>query len=374
MTEQDILNDKNEIEKKIGYQFNNKKLLVQAFTRKSFAVENDGFEDNEVLEFYGDQLVNTVMTKWLYDKFSTVPNPYQDDFFYSQRDESELSKSRMNYISKAALSHCINISGLYKYLLLGKSDERNEVWKSEKVQCDLFEAIIGAVAVDSSKRTVDFNRNSHSDWDFDTITKSCKALWGMLHFDEDYIEMLEDMCENMNISKPNFQTDSSGQDGQPFKCKVSLYIQNNCQPETFEGTGSSELSAKMEAAKNALTFLHEYQIEQIIGNATPENAVSALNTLYLKKYISKPEYNCSVSPDDDGNQIWCCECFIKEYEAKEGYNSAGIGEEYTKSEAKAAAAYDMICFILGKENTYQDAENEPYGNILDDGYGFDDDD
>lgn len=196
----------------------------------------------------------------------------------------------------------------------------------------------------------------------------------MLHFDEDYIEMLEDMCENMNISKPNLQTVSPWQNGQPFKCRVSLYIQNNWQPETLEGTGNSELSAKMEAAKSALTFLHKYQIKQIIGNATPENAVSALNTLYLKKYISKPEYNCSVSPDDDGKQIWRCECFIKEYEAKEGYNSAGIGKKYTKSEAKGAAAYDMICFILGKENTYQDAENEQYENILDDSYGFDDDD
>ncbi|MDE5898015.1 MAG: hypothetical protein K2H09_01940, partial [Treponemataceae bacterium] len=42
--------------------------------------------------------------------------------------------------------------------------------------------------------------------------------------------------------------------------------------------------------------------------------------------------------------------------------------------AKASAAYGMIRFILGKKNTYQDAENEQYESILDDSYDFDDDD
>ena len=99
-----------------------------------------------------------------------------------------------------------------------------------------------------------------------------------------------------------------------FKCRISLYIQNNWNPQIIDGEGNSEMSAKMNAAKKALDFLHKYQIEQIAQKATPDTAVQTLNTLYLKKFISKPELNCSVSPDEDGNQIWRCECFIKEYE------------------------------------------------------------
>ena len=143
-----ILENQKTIEEKISYQFRyHTKLLVQAFTRKSFSQEHDGYEDNEILELYGDQLVNTVMTKWLYDSYSTVPQTYTDDFFYSKKNEAELSKIRANYVNKSALAHCIDMLDLDDYLLLGNSDEKNEVWRNEKVRCDLFEAIIGIAAL-----------------------------------------------------------------------------------------------------------------------------------------------------------------------------------------------------------------------------------
>ena len=138
-TADSILSNRKEIEEKIAYQFgNHTNLLIQAFTRKSFVQENEGFEDNEILEYYGDQLVNTVMTKWLFDSYSSVPQNYTNDFFYSKKNEAELSKIRANYVNKSALAHCIGILGLDEYLLLGKSDEKNEVWQNEKVRCDLF--------------------------------------------------------------------------------------------------------------------------------------------------------------------------------------------------------------------------------------------
>ena len=272
-----ILENKKAIEEKIGYRFeNHTKLLIQAFTRKSFAQEHDGFEDNEVLEFYGDQLVNTVITKWLYDAYKIPFEKNKNDFFYSKKDEGELSKIRAGHVSKSALAHCIRELGLYEYLLLGNSDKHNEIWLKEKVLCDLFEAIIGAIAVASG-------------WDLDKIIKSCKTMW------------------------------------------IPLYSEKETDKET------------------------KIKMEQILKNATLDTALQTLNILYLKKFISKSELNCSVSPDEDGNQIWRCECFIKEYEDWDGYNKAGIGEGYTKAEAKQAAAYDMICFMLGKENDLQNS-------------------
>ena len=349
-----ILENQKTIEEKISYQFRyHTKLLVQAFTRKSFAQEHDGYEDNEILELYGDQLVNTVMTKWLYDSYSTVPQTYTDDFFYSKKNEAELSKIRANYVNKSALAHCIDMLDLDDYLLLGNSDEKNEVWRNEKVRCDLFEAIIGAIAVDSN-------------WDFKQIEKSCKAMWGMLDFNENFVTTLYDVCDDLGITEPKFSVyQNYYRNNQPFRCTLSLYLQNSWNSKPIEGNGNSEISAKMDAAKKALNFLHKYQIEQIAGRATPETAVQTLNTLYLKKFISKPKLNCSVSPDDDGNQVWRCECFIKEYEDWDGYNQAGIGEEYTKSAAKQSAAYDMICFMLGKENQYQETDDDYYDEDYD---------
>lgn len=349
-----ILENQKTIEEKISYQFRyHTKLLVQAFTRKSFSQEHDGYEDNEILELYGDQLVNTVMTKWLYDSYSTVPQTNTDNFFYSKKNEAELSKIRASYVNKSALAHCIDMLDLGDYLLLGNSDEKNEVWRNEKVRCDLFEAIIGAIAADSN-------------WDFKQIEKSCKAMWGMLDFNENYVTTLYDVCDDLEIAEPKFSVYQNYYgNNQPFRCTLSLYLQNSWNSKPIEGNGNSEISAKMDAAKKALNFLHKYQIEQIAGRATPETAVQTLNTLYLKKFISKPELNCSVSPDDDGNQVWRCKCFIKEYEDWDGYNQAGIGDEYTKSAAKQSAAYDMICFMLGKEND-KSLDNEDYYELDDD--------
>ena len=42
------------IEAQIGYEFNNRMLLQQAFTRKSYTNETHDGDNNEVLEFIGD--------------------------------------------------------------------------------------------------------------------------------------------------------------------------------------------------------------------------------------------------------------------------------------------------------------------------------
>ena len=160
-----IINSQKEIEEKIGYSFGtNRRLLVQAFTRKSFAEENEGFEDNEVLEFYGDQLVNTIMTKWMFDSFSQYAGGFQNEYYYSKKNEAELSEIRARYISKSALAHCIRLLQFDYYLLLGKGDIKKEIWNNGKVLCDLFEAIIGAIAVHSASRTP----NGYK-WNYDVI-------------------------------------------------------------------------------------------------------------------------------------------------------------------------------------------------------------
>ena len=45
------------IQDQIGYTFKNQELLVQAFTRRSYSMENGG-QDNEVLESIGDKALD----------------------------------------------------------------------------------------------------------------------------------------------------------------------------------------------------------------------------------------------------------------------------------------------------------------------------
>ena len=64
------------IESIIGYEFNNKKLLKQAFFRSSFAHENNE-ESNEVLEFIGDKVLDLAVIRILLEKYSKIDELYQ---------------------------------------------------------------------------------------------------------------------------------------------------------------------------------------------------------------------------------------------------------------------------------------------------------
>lgn len=65
------------IQDQIGYQFKNLDLLQQAFVRRSYSQENGG-EDNEVLEFIGDRALDIVVVKYLVDTYGGFVREYED--------------------------------------------------------------------------------------------------------------------------------------------------------------------------------------------------------------------------------------------------------------------------------------------------------
>ena len=66
------LNDYVEnVERQIEYTFKNSDLLFQAFTRRSYSQENSG-ENNEVLEFIGDRVLDFYVTKILMDRYGYI--------------------------------------------------------------------------------------------------------------------------------------------------------------------------------------------------------------------------------------------------------------------------------------------------------------
>ena len=173
------------VQSAIGYHFNNLRLLVQAFTRKSFSQEHKEVQNNEVLEFYGDEALDLYITKKMYKKFSKI----SDGVLISEKNEGELTKLKSVYVSKHTLAQCAYNAGFYNFLLLGQSDIKNEVWKSASVNEDLFESIIGAVAVDC-------------DWDFKIIDKVCETMLSMDAMN-DYIGVLvSEKCHELGFGEP----------------------------------------------------------------------------------------------------------------------------------------------------------------------------
>ena len=61
----------------------------------------------------------------------------------------KLSEIKKRLVEKDTLANCIDELGLAEYLIMGKGDWKNNVQDSPSVKEDLFEAILGAIAVDS---------------------------------------------------------------------------------------------------------------------------------------------------------------------------------------------------------------------------------
>lgn len=318
------------IEEKIGYKFKDKNLLIQAFTSKSFGAENPDFADNDILEFYGDAELYKFMSDWLYDSFTLYPDGKQNNQLTSKKKVGALSEIRKNYIKKESLAKCLRMKQLDQFILLGRSDLNNNAADSDSILEDVFEAIIGAVKADTEKQANQYK----------TIKEVCHNLYEMYDFEKDYVNEIYEFCNDYGI-EPSFR--KSGYSS-PVTCRLEIPDLNIYS----EGKGKSFEVAKMEACKNAMDDCNIYDMRQEVGEPEFDKAVSQLNMLYQKGYITKPDYKFKNETQEDGRQLWACYCYITTYEDKEDYDNRGIGEEYYKADSKKAAAYDMLCFIFNE--------------------------
>lgn len=142
------------IEDKIGYRFRDKSLLMQAFTRESYANEYrqkhknaPKLQSNEVLEFFGDGVLSAAVVSLLIRDFSTRT----ENGVVTSLDEGKLSNIKSKLTDKRNLSASVAKSGLCAYLLLSGGDEKLGVASQPSVMEDLFESILGAVFIDSGK-------------------------------------------------------------------------------------------------------------------------------------------------------------------------------------------------------------------------------
>lgn len=128
-----------EIEDILGYTFNNKNLLVQAFTRSSERGKNND-RDSEILEFIGDTVINYVIMQMFTRYFFNTDNYGLN----SQYSEGELTKLKELIVENKNLAAKIDDFGLDRFLIAGNEKKIPSSFKS-----DLLESIVGAIAIDS---------------------------------------------------------------------------------------------------------------------------------------------------------------------------------------------------------------------------------
>lgn len=203
-----------EVQRKIDYSFDNIDLLLQAFIRSSYSAQFGG-ENNEVLEFIGDKVLDMYVTKIIADKFGFMKSQskYYDEkedndeyCIVAHHNEGDFTELRKTIVNNKTLAKRIDKLGFAKYLYLGDSDLDNNVVNQEKVKADLFEAILGAIAIDC-------------EWNPDDLQKSVDVMLNIDEFldevdteeerptkfqEDNAINTLKEMAEHGRCSIPEY--------------------------------------------------------------------------------------------------------------------------------------------------------------------------
>ena len=128
----------SDLEQRIGYVFNNRQLLLQALTHRSYIFENEdqGTSDNETLEFLGDAVLDLCVGHILYDRFPKMK-------------EGDLTKLRATLVQESHLAIVSGELGLGKCVLLGKGEESSNGREKPSIMACTLEALVGAVYLDA---------------------------------------------------------------------------------------------------------------------------------------------------------------------------------------------------------------------------------
>lgn len=138
----DLKEEASAIQASLGVHFKDPKLLFLAFVHSSYVNENKHLasEHNERLEFLGDAVLGLLISDFLYQKYPDLA-------------EGELTLLRSALVGASACTHFVKKLGLDKYILLGKG-EKLSLRGRKTILADLFEAIIGAIYLDSGWKIV----------------------------------------------------------------------------------------------------------------------------------------------------------------------------------------------------------------------------
>ena len=216
-------------EQRLGYEFSNLSLLVEALTHSSIA--SDFRKDNQRLEFLGDRVLGLVMAEALLEIDQTAP-------------EGTLAPRFNALVRKetcAEVARQIELGGVLK---IGRSEMLSGGRRKDALLGDGMEAVIAAI---------------YKDGGFEIAKTIIIKLWGdrvkNVKVDaRDAKTMLQEWAQARGQNPPNYEVISrSGPDHAPdFLVKVIL-----ASGETSEAMAGSKRQAEQMAAKALLQKIGE---------------------------------------------------------------------------------------------------------------------
>jgi len=220
----------SDFEKKIKVVFEDKDLLKQAFTHRSFINENPGanLSHNERLEFLGDAVLELIVTDFLYKK-------------YPQYTEGELTALRSALVNAIIISEIASDIGMNDYLLLSKGEAKDNGKARQYILANTYEALVGAMYLDQGYEVTNkFIAKTILPKTSEIVNKK---LW------RDAKSLVQEKAQEFVSVTPAYKVLSQSGPDHDKHFTVGIYFGPNL---IAEGKGKSKQEAEQKAAEAAL--------------------------------------------------------------------------------------------------------------------------
>jgi len=226
--------DAIELQSVIGYSFSDISYLECALTHSSYTNEQRlrGIKapSNERLEFFGDAILQFVVSEYLYSSFTKYR-------------EGALTKMRQQLVCEKTLAKIAAELNVGDYINVGHGEEMTDCRKRPKILADALEALIGAVYLDSTARgSTEYKRVVVSIFEKEITALSANQK-------TDYKTMLQQLAEQDGTAILEYRVAEERGPEHKKTFRVEAFVNNN---KVGEGTAHTKKQAEMEAARVAL--------------------------------------------------------------------------------------------------------------------------
>jgi len=224
------MKDLNQFEKIIGVEFNNKNLLQQSLTHRSFLNENKNLKGghNERLEFLGDAVLELVITHYLFNE-------------YPDKNEGDLTSIRSALVNAQTCADVAREIEVNDFLLLSRGEAKDVGRARQYILANALEAIIGAIYIDQG-----YDKASNFISQF-IIPKTHQIVKEELWVDAK--SKFQEKAQDIAGVTPSYKTLKEIGPDHDKKFTVGVCLNEEM---IAEGDGDSKQDAEQSAARNAL--------------------------------------------------------------------------------------------------------------------------
>jgi ribonuclease-3 len=224
-----------QLEQRTGLHFENRSLLQEAMTHRSYVNEHDDPDtvDNERLEFLGDSVLGFISADLLYRRFPSV-------------GEGELTRRRSALVRTESLAELADTCGIGETLRMGKGEELSGGRQRATNLCGAFEALVGALYIDQGLEQV-------RAFVLPLLNRQLEMVLAE-QLDKDARSLLQEWSQATHNQTPQYRTVSeSGPDHEKtFTVEVVIGEQ-----VVGSGQGRSKQTAAQAAARDGLKRVQE---------------------------------------------------------------------------------------------------------------------